>query len=173
MIYISAFVDINLTYCPKAFIDKQTTQGEILLLLWQEARNLILCVIGLHTSIYRMACRQRCGERDAMTHMVNIENLPHAEILAALFNNSHPVGMGIFAALHGPKEMSVEMAQSIIDEKKREGRNISFDYLFGRPLKVFFSNDRELDAQLYDRDNGGPGTAAHLIGELRKKKGLA
>ena len=108
-----------------------------------------------------------------MTHMVNIENLPHAEILSALFNNSHPVGMGIIAALHGPKEMSIQMAESIIDEKKREGRNISFDYLFGRPLKVSFSNDRELDAQLYDRDNGGPGTAAHLIGELRKKKGLA
>lgn len=173
MIYISAFVDINLTYCPKAFIDKQTTQGEILLLLWQEARNLILCVIGLHTSIYRMACRQRYGERDTMTHMVNIENLSNAEVLAILFNNSRPVGMGIFAAAHGPRELSVEMAQSIIDEKKRRGGNISFDYLFGRPLKVLLSNGRELDAQLYDRDNGGPGTAAQLINELRKKKGLA
>ena len=106
-----------------------------------------------------------------MTHMVNIENLPHAEILAALFNNSHPVGMGIIAAIHGPRELSVEMAQSILDE--RGGEEASFDYLFGRPLKISFSNDRELDAQLYDRDNGGPGTAARLIGKLRKAKGLA
>lgn len=106
-----------------------------------------------------------------MTHMVNIENLPHAEILAALFNNSHPVGMGILAAIHGPRELSVEMAQEIIDE--RGGKSIYFDYLFGRPLKVDLSNGRELDPRLYDRDNGGPGTAAHLIGELRKKKGLA
>ena len=172
MIYISAFVDINLTYCPKAFIDKQTTQGEILLLLWQEARNLILCVIGLHTSSYWMACRQRCGERDAMTHMVNIEGISPAEVLARLFNNSRPVGMGILAAIHGPQELSVEMAQELLDEEKRRGGNISFDYLFGRPLKVFFSNDRELDPRLYDRDNGGPGTAAQLINELRKAKGL-
>lgn len=107
-----------------------------------------------------------------MTHMVNIENLPHAEILAALFNNSHPVGMGILAAIHGPQELSVEMAQELLDEEKRRGGNISFDYLFGRPLKVFFSNDRELDPRLYDRDNGGPGTAAQLINELRKAKGL-
>ena len=106
-----------------------------------------------------------------MTHMVNIENLPHAEILAALFNNSHPVGMGILAAIHGPRELSVEMAQEIIDE--RGGKSIYFDYLFGRPLKVDLSNEQELDSRLYDRDNGGPGTAAHLIGELRKKKGLA
>lgn len=106
-----------------------------------------------------------------MTHMVNIENLPHAEILAALFNNPHPVGMGILAAIHGPRELSVEMAQEIIDE--RGGKSIYFDYLFGRPLKVDLSNEQELDSRLYDRDNGGPGTAAHLIGELRKKKGLA
>ena len=108
-----------------------------------------------------------------MTYMVNIDNLSNAEVLAVLFNHSKPVGMGIFAAAHGPRELSVEMAQEVIDEEKRRGGNISFDYLFGRPLKVFFSNDQELDSRLYDRDNGGPGTAAHLIGELRKKKGLA
>ena len=106
-----------------------------------------------------------------MTHMVNIENISKAEILAALFNNSHPVGMGILAAIHGPRELSVEMAQEIIDE--RGGKSIYFDYLFGRPLKVDLSNGRELDTRLYDRDNGGSGTAARLIGELRKKKGLA
>lgn len=107
-----------------------------------------------------------------MTHMVNIEGISLAEVLARLFNNSRPVGMGIFAAAHGPRELSVEMAQSIIDEKKRRGGNISFDYLFGRPLKVLLSTNRELDPRLYDRDNGGPGTAARLISELRRAKGL-
>ena len=106
-----------------------------------------------------------------MTHMVNIENISKAEILASLFNNSHPVGMGIIAAIHGPRELNAKMAQEILDE--RGGKSIYFDYLFGRPLKVDLSNGRELDPRLYDRDNGGPGTAAHLIGELRKKKGLA
>lgn len=53
-----------------------------------------------------------------MTHMVNIEGISLAEVLARLFNNSRPVGMGIFAAAHGPRELSVEMAQSIIDEKR-------------------------------------------------------
>lgn len=48
-----------------------------------------------------------------MTHMVNIEGISLAEVLARLFNNSRPVGMGIFAAAHGPRELSVEMAQSI------------------------------------------------------------
>ncbi|QJU07566.1 hypothetical protein FBF29_02515 [Candidatus Saccharibacteria bacterium oral taxon 488] len=104
--------------------------------------------------------------------MVNIEGISPAEVLARLFNNSRPVGMGILAAIHGPQELSVEMAQELLDEEKRRGGNISFDYLFGRPLKVFFSNDRELDPRLYDRDNGGPGTAAQLINELRKAKGL-
>ena len=66
-----------------------------------------------------------------MTHMVNIEGISLAEVLARLFNNSRPVGMGIFAAAHGPRELSVEMAQSIIDEKKEEGG----EYLLRLPLR--------------------------------------
>lgn len=66
-----------------------------------------------------------------MAYMVNIENLSNAEVLAVLFNHSKPIGMGIFAAGHGPQELDVEMAQSILDE--RGGEEASFDYLFGRP----------------------------------------
>ena len=53
-----------------------------------------------------------------MTHMVNIEGISLAEVLARLFNNSRPVGMCIIAATHDPRQLNVELAKSIIDEKR-------------------------------------------------------
>lgn len=81
-------------------------------------------------------------------------------LVAALYNNSQPLGMGM---LHfTPEDMTTAQAQEIIDDmvairrSHGETRDVFyFDYLKGRVMKV--GNDRkdgEMDGRLYDRDNG-------------------
>lgn len=103
--------------------------------------------------------------------MVNISGLDKAAVLAVLFNASAPGGMGFLQAQFGPSVMTVEDAEQVIhnggspDPGFPRG-NLSYDYLFGRPLKVNLEND-EFDPWGFDRDNGGTGTAQRLIDELR------
>jgi hypothetical protein len=47
----------------------------------------------------------------------------------------------------------LEQAQSDIETAVAKGYGLSFDYYFGRPLKVDLSGD-EFDPWLYDRDAG-------------------
>ena len=75
----------------------------------------------------------------------DIANLPKAEILAALYNASRPLGMGI---LHfTSKDMTSERAEELIASQDY------FDYVQGRVMKVDLTGD-SLDPSLYDRDNG-------------------
>jgi len=91
------------------------------------------------------------------TEMVNIAGLNKADVLAALYNNSRPLGMGM---LHfNPKDMTREEAQEILD------KTTSFDYLKGRVMKVELGKD-EFGPWLYDRDNG-EGAAERAITPLR------
>ncbi len=77
-----------------------------------------------------------------------------AAVLAALYNNSKPLGMGI---LHfDPTRMSSGDAQILLDDGQTY-----FDYLKGRVMKVDLSGD-SLDPFLYDRDNG-EGAAARAV----------
>lgn len=103
--------------------------------------------------------------------MVDISGLDKAAVLATLFNASAPGGMGFLQAGFGPSIMTVEDAQQVIDaggtdEPGFNRGNLSFDYLFGRPLKVDLNGD-ELHPWGFDRDNGGTGTAKRLIDDLR------
>ena len=97
---------------------------------------------------------------------IDISGLDKAEVLAALYNGSQPMGMGLLQARSG--EMTKEMAQSYItengmgiDDRARlfpgvavSGQpRLDFDYLFGRPLKSDITDD-VYDSWLYDRDNG-------------------
>lgn len=107
-----------------------------------------------------------------MSDMVNIAGLDKAAVLATLFNASAPGGMGFFQAQHGPSVMTTEDARQLIEDggSAESGiyhGNLSYDYLFGRPLKINLEGD-EFDPWGFDRDNGGTGTAQRLIEKLRE-----
>lgn len=91
--------------------------------------------------------------------MINIKGLDKAEVLAALYNSSRPLGMGY---LHfDPTPMTKDQAQEFLDGTGETSEPIQpnwrkdqhFDYLKGRVMKVDLSGD-ELHDGLYDRDNG-------------------
>jgi hypothetical protein len=89
--------------------------------------------------------------------MINIKGLSKGAVLAALYNASRPIGLGIL------------YTNDVMTEK--EGSNVyaefgpSFDYIKGRVMKVNLGND-EFDPWLYDRDNG-KGAADKVISALR------
>ena len=90
---------------------------------------------------------------------INIEGIDKAKLLAALYNASHPQGMGFIH--YDPKPMGEDEAREILKTYT------NFDYLKGRVMKIDLSSDVELRADLYDRDNG-PGAAEIVIDELRR-----
>jgi len=90
--------------------------------------------------------------------MISIKDLDKAAVLAALHNNTQPLGRGI---LHAQGPMTVEQARSILDGRS----DLYFDYVAGRPIKVDLSGD-SFDPRLYDRD-AGPGAAQQAIDSLR------
>lgn len=90
---------------------------------------------------------------------MNISYLSKAHVLAALYNGSRPLGMGMIQ--FDPKPMSVDEAQQILDTGKTY-----FDYLKGRVMKIDLGGD-ELDTRLYNRDNGG-GAAETIIESIWK-----
>lgn len=90
--------------------------------------------------------------------MVDIKGLNKAEVLAALYNNSKPLGLGF---LHfDPMDMTVAEAEEILNQ------TTYFDYLKGRVMKVDLSSDDSFGEWLYDRDNG-KGAAQRVIDSLR------
>ncbi|MDD5710803.1 MAG: hypothetical protein PHV43_01735 [Candidatus Colwellbacteria bacterium] len=108
---------------------------------------------------------------------VDISGLSKAAVLAVLWNHSAPAGMGFLQAALGPKDgMTEEAAWEIIKAnvdpdypgpRTMRGSNLSFEYLFGRPLKIDLV-ENEFDPWGYDRDNGGDGTAQRIINQLRE-----
>ena len=91
--------------------------------------------------------------------IISIHSLDKAAVLAALYNAAKPVGKGFESYDSTP--MTVEQASSII----RDTPSLYFEYIGGRVMKVDLSTD-ELDAWLFDRDNG-EGTAARVIQSLK------
>ena len=87
--------------------------------------------------------------------MIDLKNIDKAEVLAKLYNASHPLGLGFLHA--DSADMTKEEAGKLLDEGQTY-----FDYLKGRVMKVDLSKD-EFDPRLYDRDNG-QGAAAKAIG---------
>lgn len=94
-----------------------------------------------------------------MSNTIDISGLDKAEVLAALFNASKQQGLG-FLDSSGTSPMTVEDARLYTS---REGSQY-YDYLRGRVMKVDLSKD-ELQAELYDRDNG-QGAAARALSPL-------
>jgi hypothetical protein len=84
--------------------------------------------------------------------VVDITGINKAKLLAGLYNQSHPMGMGFLH--YDPKPMTEEEAAEILAAWTH------FDYLKGRVMKIDLSSDTEVDARLYDRD--------HFTGAVQK-----
>lgn len=92
---------------------------------------------------------------------ISIAGLDKALVLAALYNNSKPLGMGY---LHfTPQPMTKDEAEAILADSASK----YFDYLKGRVMKIKLEGVN-LDPRLYDRDNG-QGAAAAAIDSIRQK----
>lgn len=91
---------------------------------------------------------------------MDISNLDKAEVLAALYNNSQPLGMGFIHFT--PEDMTKEEAAKLLTEQT------SFDYLKGRVMKVDLEGN-ELRTHLYNRDNGD-GAAERVLATLKPIK---
>lgn len=90
--------------------------------------------------------------------MIDITGLDKAEVLAALYNASKPLGMGAFHFL--PGDLPIEEARELTKGRRK------FEYVHGRVLKVDISGD-EFDEYFYDRDNGD-GAAARAVVSVRQ-----
>lgn len=88
--------------------------------------------------------------------MVDIKGLEKARVLKALYDHSHPQGLGF---LQAGKTVTLEECAKLLEE------NTYFDYLGGRVLKVDLSKD-ELDPRLYDQDCG-EGAAQRAVDSIR------
>ena len=87
---------------------------------------------------------------------INITGIDKAEILAALYNQSKPQGLGFIQFT--PEDMEKEEAEELLLSFT------NFDYLKGRVMKIDLSSD-DLDPWLYDRDNG-QGAAERAVKHL-------
>ena len=89
--------------------------------------------------------------------MINIKDLDKAEVLYALWHNSHAQGMSFISLPKG--KFTLNHARDIIEERgyKPDGDNrpmcLYFDYLEGHVIKCDITGD-EFDERLYDRDCG-------------------
>lgn len=97
---------------------------------------------------------------------MNVPKELRAEVLAALYNNSKPLGMGILQFT--TKNMTIEQAENLLNAED-PNKDIHFDYLEGRVMKISFRVDTDdVQTWLYNRDNG-EGAAEKVIIEMLKK----
>lgn len=87
--------------------------------------------------------------------VVDISNKDKAEVLAALYNNSHPHGMGFIH--YNPEPMTIEQAREILKQ------TTYFDYLAGRVMKISLESNI-VHTWGYNRDNGN-GAAERAISQ--------
>lgn len=85
--------------------------------------------------------------------IIDISNKDKAEVLAGLYNNSQPIGMGM--AQYDPTPMTVEFARKLLEKETY------FSYLKGRPLYINLE-DNIISVSSYNRDNG-PKLAQQVI----------
>ena len=89
--------------------------------------------------------------------VVDISNKDKAEVLAALYNNSHPCGLGFLQ--YNPEPMTIEQARELLQQ------TTYFDYLAGRVMKISLESDT-VYTRGYNRDNGD-GAAERAISQCR------
>jgi hypothetical protein len=96
--------------------------------------------------------------------MLSIAGLDKADVLAALYNASRPLGMGFMH--YDPAPMTRDQAAAVL------AQGTYFDYLKGRVMKIDLSKDDQFEEWLYDRDNGD-GAAARALAVLRQSSNVA
>lgn len=89
--------------------------------------------------------------------VVDISNKDKAEVLAALYNNSHPHGLGFLQ--YNPEPMTIEQARELLQQ------TTYFDYLNGRVMKISLESNT-VHTWGYNRDNGNC-AAEHAISQCR------
>jgi hypothetical protein len=94
--------------------------------------------------------------------MIDISKYQKADVLRVLYNHAKPQGMGFLHYV--TDDMTKEEADEYVAFALKTDRELYFDYLKGRVMKVSLSSS-ELNPGLYDRDNG-VGAAAAAIAEL-------
>ena len=99
-----------------------------------------------------------------MSSIIDASDIPVGLLLAALYNNSRPVGMGLL--FHADAAV---MTQEVADAHLENGKTY-FDYLNGRPLKVQLKDMASINPHGYDRDNGGQGSLLRLVERLRTRR---
>lgn len=102
------------------------------------------------------------------TENIDVSDIAPAELLAALYNRSHPQGMGFLQAQDG--DMTEDKAQKLLQDSTGQIRDHTyFDYLQGRVMKVEI-NGKILSPCLYDRDLG-QGAAQGVVDSFRTDGG--
>ena len=98
--------------------------------------------------------------------MVNIEGLPKPRVLAALYNNSRAVGVGIYQ--YNPNhKMTYREAEKLLANKT------TYDLLFGRVMYITIEPDTtELDNTLYDKYLNKDGHMERVINGIKKSKDI-
>lgn len=94
--------------------------------------------------------------------MIDISNLPKSKVLSALFNASAPRGLGF---MYPSAPMVDDDATEIVNALQGDGRDLYFNYLRGRVMKVDITHDT-FDPWLFDREYG-QGAAARAIDSIR------
>lgn len=89
---------------------------------------------------------------------VDATGLEASEVLAELYNNSKPLGMGIYQ--YKAEVMDTNEASLLLSKGKK------FDYVFGRYMKVDFSNYPLLNPGSFDSQYG-EGTMKKLVDNVR------
>lgn len=89
--------------------------------------------------------------------LVNISNKDKAEVLASLYNNSHPQGLGFLEYDRTP--MTIEKAREILKT------NNEFNYLYGRVMKISLKNNLVI-TEGYNEPNGF-GAAERAISQCK------
>lgn len=103
------------------------------------------------------APKEDYGYIEIRENLIDISNKDKAEVLAGLYNNSHPQGLGI--AQYDSTPMTIEIAKKILEKRQR------FDYLLGRPLKISLEGN-EIGVAGYNHYNG-QGLAQRVISNCR------
>lgn len=95
---------------------------------------------------------------------IDITGIDKAELLAALYNGTRALGLGM---IHDRRAgMTADDASFYL---RTDGEPDRFDYVAGRPIKVEFNGDTLRFSQLYDRD-AGPGACQRIVDALRAAK---
>ncbi len=107
--------------------------------------------------------------------ILDISKFEKEEVLAALVNGANAKNVpeiGFFLKVFKLEPFTVQKAKKLITSiRKIEGqRNLYFDYVDARPLKIDLNTD-ELDTRLYDLNNGKD-AAWEVLQELADKKGV-